>query len=143
VRVTLLLEENDLCNIIKNVVTPSIDPQELVGDNKRVVKAKWMILDAINDHLIPHVSKKKTVREMFDALVSLYQSQDINMKMVLRNKLRSIMMTRSDIVTSYLMKITQIFDQLVAVGEKVGDAKWIPNFMGTICQRYLHSGKPS
>jgi hypothetical protein len=35
-----------------------------------------MILDAKKDHLIPHVSEKKTTKEMFDALVSLYQSQD-------------------------------------------------------------------
>jgi hypothetical protein len=73
----------------------------LVAHNKRVVKAKWMILDAINDHLIPHVSKKKTMKEMFDALVSLYQSQNINRKMILQNKLRSIVMTRSDTQLPY------------------------------------------
>jgi hypothetical protein len=49
-----------------------------------------MILDAIKDHLIAHVSKKKTTKETFDALVSLYQSQNINRKMILWNKLRSI-----------------------------------------------------
>jgi hypothetical protein len=32
-----------------------------------------MIMDAIKDHLIPHISKKKTAKEMFDALVGLYQ----------------------------------------------------------------------
>jgi hypothetical protein len=34
-------------------------------------------------------------------------------------------MTRSDIVTSYLMKITQIHDQLAAVGEKVEDEELV------------------
>jgi hypothetical protein len=71
-----------------------------------------MMLDAIKDHMIPHVSKKKTTKEMFDALISLYQSQNINMKMILWNKLISIVMTRSDTITSYLMKITHIHDQL-------------------------------
>jgi hypothetical protein len=37
-----------------------------------------MILDAIKDHLIPHVFEKKTMKEMFDDLVSLNQSQNIN-----------------------------------------------------------------
>jgi hypothetical protein len=119
VRVTLLLEENDLWDIIKSVVSPPTDLQQLVAHNKREVKARRMILDAINDHLIPHVSEKKTTKDMFDALVSLYQSQNINKKIVLQNKLRSILMTRSDTVTGYLMKITQICDQLAAVGEKV------------------------
>jgi hypothetical protein len=62
---------------------------------------------------------------MFDALVSLYQSENINMKMILRNKIRSIEMTRSDSVTSYLMKVTQICDQLAAVGEKVANAELV------------------
>ena len=60
VRVTLLLEEDDLWDIVKNVATP-IYPHELVAHNKRIVKAKRMILDAIKDHLIPHVFEKKTM----------------------------------------------------------------------------------
>jgi hypothetical protein len=93
----------------------------LIAHNKREVKAKWMILDAFKDHPIPHISEKKTTKEMFDALISLYQSQKINRKMMWRKKLRSIVMTRSDIVTSSLMKITQIHDQLATVGEKLED----------------------
>jgi hypothetical protein len=91
VKVTLLLDENDLWDIVKNVATHPTDLQESVAHNKRVVKAKQVILDAIKDHLIPHVSEKKTAKETFDALVSLYKSQNINRKMILRNKLRSIM----------------------------------------------------
>jgi hypothetical protein len=45
--------------------------------------------------------------------------------MILQNKLRSIEMTRSNTVTSYLMKITQIRDQLAVVGEKVVDAELV------------------
>jgi hypothetical protein len=39
--------------------------------------------------------------------------------MMLQNKLRSIEMTRSDLVTSYLLKVVRIHDQLVAFGEKI------------------------
>jgi hypothetical protein len=42
-----------------------------------------MTLDGIKDNLIPHVSEKKIAKEMFYALVSLYQSQNINRKMIL------------------------------------------------------------
>jgi hypothetical protein len=44
----------------------------LAAQKKKEVKAKRMIMDAIKDHLIPHISEKKTTKEMFDALVSLY-----------------------------------------------------------------------
>jgi 2-phosphoglycerate kinase len=118
----------------------------LATHKKKEVKAKQVILDAVKDHLIPHLSEKKTMKEMFDALVSLYQSENINKKMILWNKLRSIEMTRSNTVTSYLMKVTQIRDQLAAVGEKIADAELVnmalngfPSFMGTICQGYLCS----
>lgn len=59
---------------LNTVVTPSIDPKELTTHKKEVVKAKQMIMDAIKNHLIPHISEKKIAKEMFVALVSLYQS---------------------------------------------------------------------
>jgi hypothetical protein len=40
VRVTLLLEENDLWYIVKDIVTPPTDLQQLIAHNKREVKAK-------------------------------------------------------------------------------------------------------
>jgi hypothetical protein len=75
-----------------------------------------MTTDAIKIHLIPHVSEKKTAKEMFDALVSLYQSENINRKVIFQNKLRTIEMTKSNPVASYLMQVPQILDQINAVG---------------------------
>ena len=62
--VTLLLEENDLWDIVKDAVILSTDPQQLVAHNKRGVKAKQMILDAIKDHLFPRVSEKKIAKDV-------------------------------------------------------------------------------
>jgi hypothetical protein len=45
--------------------------------------------------------------------------------MVLKNKLRDCRMNKSDNVTSYLMRITQIHDQLAVVGEKILDAELV------------------
>jgi hypothetical protein len=114
VTVTLLLEENDLWDIVKDVVSSPIDPQQLAGYKKKEVTIKWMIMDAIKDHLISHISEKKTTKEMFDARVNLYRNENINIKMILRNELKSIEMTILDLVTSYLMKVRQIRDQLAS-----------------------------
>jgi hypothetical protein len=97
--------------------------QELACHKKKEVKDKQMILDVVKDHLIPHILEKTMTKEMFDAPVSLYQSENIKRKMMLLNKLRSIEMTRLDSVTSYLMKIMTIHDQLALIGEKIADAK--------------------
>jgi hypothetical protein len=83
-------------------VTLPTNPQKLAAPKKNEVKAKRIILDVIKDHMIPHISDKK----MFDAMLSLYQSDIINREMILQNKLRSIDMTRFESVTNYLMKVT-------------------------------------
>jgi hypothetical protein len=110
------------------------------------VKAKQGIFDGVKDHLIPHLSEKKTTKKMFDALVNLYQRENINRKMILWYKVRSIEMTRSKTVTSYLVKVACIRDQLTAVGKKIADAElmnmalngfpasWEP-FVKSICAR--------
>jgi hypothetical protein len=84
-----------------------------------------VILDVVKDHLIPHVAEKTKPKDMFDALVGLFQSDNLNRKMVLKNKLRDCWMNRSNNVTSYLMRITQIRDQLAVVGEKILDAELV------------------
>ena len=83
---------------------------------------------------------------MYDALVSLFQSDNMSREMILKTKLRECRMSSSSNVTSYLMRITQIHDQLVVVGETVLDAElvnvalngfsksWEPFIMG-ICAR--------
>jgi hypothetical protein len=55
VRVTLLLEENDLWDIVKDPMKPLTYPQWLITHNKKEVKTKWMVMDAIKYHFIPHI----------------------------------------------------------------------------------------
>jgi hypothetical protein len=62
VRVTLLLEENDLWDIVKDVFRSPTDQQQLAAHKKKEVKAKQMIMDTIKDHLISHISKKKMTK---------------------------------------------------------------------------------
>lgn len=54
----------------------------------------------------PSLSGNKAAREMWEALTKIYQSDNHNMKMVLREKLRGTKMSRLEIVASYLTRIT-------------------------------------
>jgi hypothetical protein len=101
------------------------------------------------------VSEKTSSKEMYDVLVSLFQSDNMSRKMILRTKLRECRMTNSDNVTSYLMRITQICDQLAAIGEVVLDAElvnvalngftktWEPLIIGICAREKLPSGRVS
>jgi hypothetical protein len=97
----------------------------LEDHKKKEVKAKWVLLDFVKDHLILHIFEKKTAKEMYNALVDLYQSRNTNRKLILRHKLLSVEMSKSDTVASYLMRITQICDRLVAIDEAVDDTELV------------------
>jgi hypothetical protein len=98
-RVTLALKEYDLWELVDKAVTPSTDPAALDTHNKKEIKAERVLLESMKDHLIPHLTEKMTTKVMFDALVSLFQSKNMNRKIILRNKLISVHMSRSDNVS--------------------------------------------
>ena len=53
-------------------------------------KAKRIIVDSIRDHLIPHVSSFKILKELYDALTNMFEGKNINLKMTLRNQLKNV-----------------------------------------------------
>ena len=56
---------------------------------------------------------------MCTALTNLYQSSNENRKMVLKEKLKSIRMNKGENMTTYLTRITQVRDELGAIGEVI------------------------
>ena len=84
-RLVLILEENTLWDEVVNntttnpiVVLTSIDAQAPTSFNKKDIKARRIILDAVKDHVIPHISSKTRAYQMWDVLTSLYQSSNEN-----------------------------------------------------------------
>jgi hypothetical protein len=71
-RVILLLEKNDLKEYVEGVIPSLIDLQELTSHKKKEVKAKRMFLESMKDHLIPHIAKKNSAKELYETLVGLY-----------------------------------------------------------------------
>ena len=124
-RIKLLLREMGLWSIVystekKPVVVPTT-AVELAEYERCNITTMRVILDAVKDHIVPHVFGKDHAFEMWDALTKLYQSSNENRKMVLREKLRSVKMVESESVTSYLTRVSQIRDELTATGEVIND----------------------
>lgn len=76
-------------NITDQDIQQTIDATQLETHEKDI-RAQHVIMDAMKDDLLPHLAKKKTTREMFKGLVDLFQSGNMNRKIILRNKLKSI-----------------------------------------------------
>jgi hypothetical protein len=102
------LEENDLKEFVENVVANPTDPHELEAHKKKEVKAKQVLLESMKDHLISHIAKKISPKEMYDALVGLYQNGNTGRNLHLKHQLQIVKVSSKDIVVNYLMKITQI-----------------------------------
>jgi hypothetical protein len=90
VRVTLTLKEYDLWELVEKVVVPPTYLMDLETHEKKEIIYERVILDSVKDNLIPHLSANNMTKDMFDASIGLFQRINVNMKMVLKNKLGSV-----------------------------------------------------
>ena len=128
-RVMLILEEHDLEGFIENEVPEPEGDEAKARHKKSLIKAKRIIADSIKDHLIPHVSSLKTPKEMFDALSRLYEGKNINRKMTLRAQLKEVKMQDSESIQSYFTRVSQLKEQIEAIGDSVEEAELVMTTM--------------
>jgi hypothetical protein len=120
-RIVFVLEDFEIWDIVEEIVhvPPATAPILLEEFKKRNNKEKRTICDALQDHIIPQLIGKAYAYEMWASLCKIYQSSNENWKMVLHDRLRGIHMLKSELVTSFLGRYTQIRDDLGAIGEVV------------------------
>lgn len=70
---------------------------------------------------MPIITPLKTTKELFDTLVKLYDTKSPSQKRILKNQLHTLNMEKDEFVNSFFMKISQIKDQLLAIGIAVKD----------------------
>jgi len=66
-----------------------MDSKDKAEHNKKEMTVKWILLDSVKDHLILYIFGKKTAKDMYDALGTLYQTMNLSKKMFLKNKLNA------------------------------------------------------
>ena len=85
------------------------------------VKAKKIIVDSIHKPLVAYIFDLETSKEMYDKLVGMFKVNNANQVIFLKNKLKDIKMDRGEFIQSYFMRITEIKNDLLSIGEVVGD----------------------
>ena len=68
------------------MVVVSIDADPLKKYKEAQANVECMILDRVKDHVAPHIVEKKTSREMWETLTTLYQETSVQQKMLLENQ---------------------------------------------------------
>jgi hypothetical protein len=122
-KLMLILEENDLVSFVEKDIKEPKGDEEKYKYKKDLIKAKRIIVDSIKNHLIPHVSALKTPKQMMDALSHLFEGKNINQKMTLRTQLKNVKMQNSETIQSYFTRVSQIKEQLEAIGDLVEEAE--------------------
>jgi hypothetical protein len=103
------------------VVAPVENPISFDLHETEEAKFQRIILDGVNDHLIPHLAEKKTTKEMWDAVKKLFEVKNENQNMALKDKLHDTKMGKEESVSSYLTRVAQVKDELAVVGEVITD----------------------
>ena len=78
----------------------------------------------MRDHLLPRISTLKTTYEMYDALKRMFES-NTNIALTLKHQLQNIKMMKVDSITTFFMSISEIKDQLGAIGETITDRELV------------------
>jgi putative lipoic acid-binding regulatory protein len=92
---------------------------------KNDINAMSIIVDYIKDHLIPYISHLDSSKNMYDSLTNLFLVRNIGQVMSLKNELHDMKMNDDDNITSYLVRISQLRDQLQDIEEIISEKELV------------------
>jgi hypothetical protein len=95
--------------IDKDVPKPDdADATNLDAWKKKVAKARRMLLEGVQDHIVSNLHGKATPYEMWKTLMDLFQNSSDHRKLVLKDKLRKIKMEKGNSIPKYLMNFVNV-----------------------------------
>ena len=89
------------------------------------MRVRWIILDGVRDALVPHFCGKNTTHEMLVSLQNLFKNKNEKQVLVLEDKFKSTKMLKGESVTSYLMRFSQIKDELISIDVTILDGNMV------------------
>lgn len=109
-RVLIALEEYDVVEFaINDIPKPAEEECEhLAAWRRHDVKARKILIDSMKSHLLFHISKAATAKEMFDILKKLFERDSTSKSIALRSQLHTLKMKKSESVDSYFARIAEI-----------------------------------
>ena len=120
-RLTTILEENDLDDIVFNIIEEPTSNAGKVAYKKKQAKARRIIYDSMKETFMPNITALNTTKECFDTLTNLCEKKAPSQKRVLNKRLRTLKMNKDEGVGPFFTKIVQVRDQLIAIVIAVDD----------------------
>jgi hypothetical protein len=124
-RLQITLEEDDLLSVIQKTLPKTATDEEKEEWKEDDVKARKIIIYSVRNHFLHHISNLKTTYDMYEALKNMFESKNSLRALTLKRQLQNIKMTKVDTVATFFMKISEIRDQLGAIGETISDRELV------------------
>lgn len=116
-----ILEENDLDHYVTSVVEEPTTNAGRTTYKRNQGKARRIIYDSVKENLMPIITPLKTAKECFDTSIKLYETKAPSQNKLLKNQLRTLKIEKDESINPFFTKISQIKDQLLAIGIAVDD----------------------
>jgi hypothetical protein len=116
-RMEVVLEDNVFKDYIDKDV-PKLDATDtanLDAWQKKVAKARRILLEGVRDHIVSSLHGKTTPHVMWKVLTDLFQNSSNHRKLALKDKLEKIKMEKGDTIQNDLTKFVQCRDELGSV----------------------------
>eukprot|EP00253_Pinus_taeda_P023066 PITA_23066 len=129
----LTLEEKEVMDYVQGKIPepPSNAPAAAKTKYKKAeVKVKKIIKDSIDKHLVACISELKIYKEIYDKLVCMFKVSNANQILFLKNKLKDIEKGKEEDIQSYFLRITEIKNDLLSIGEVILDRELILTTLG-------------
>ena len=120
-RMEAILEDNGLKDFIDQEVLKPTGVVELAEWKKCVARARRILLEGVRDHIVSSLHGKETLPSMWKTLKDLYQNNNDQRKLALKEKLRKIKYEKGNTIYTYLNKLTACRDELGSVGIGTAD----------------------
>jgi hypothetical protein len=124
-RLQITVEEEDLLWTIQRALPETTIDEKKDERKEEDVKARKIMIYSVRDHLLPCIANLKTTYEMYEALKNMFESDNTQRALTLKGRLQNIKMTKGDTVAAFFMKMSEIRDQLGAIGEIIFDRELV------------------
>eukprot|EP00253_Pinus_taeda_P026491 PITA_26491 len=131
--IDLTLEDQGVLDHVRgNIVEPPSNAPAAARNKWKTseVKTKKIIWRSIDKCLVAYISDLNTSKEIYDRLVSSFKVNDANQVLFLRNKLKEIKKGKYESMQAYFLRITEIRNDLLSIGETITDREMALTTLG-------------
>jgi len=128
IRMEVTLDENDVLEYVEVKVFEPLENALATSKakyKKGEIKAKKIIIDSLKYYFLTYIRKLKNSKDIYDKVVDMYEFNNWNHILSLKNQIKDIKMNKGEIVQSYFMRLSQLKDQLLTVGEYMFDIELV------------------